>query len=317
MNCYEGAIKGVDEPKGFFGYTLKKPMNDHCQFNFKKFAGRVYGHVPGSTNPNLTRLGGSRSDDSVNGVTVVWIATHPDSGGRVIVGWYKNATVWRRRQSPKGELARQRTIRESGDCCEFSVEAHAGKTAKCLLRGKRPPLNTDKGRPGQNPFWYGSPSANTRVLRLTSKGSPGVRQQWAAKNARGGWIQDLNERLKIEANAMDVVERYFGENGYRVDRRDHENVGYDMLATSAAAELLLEVKGNKGEAVCVELTPNEFSCAKKKSSTFRLCVVVNALDKKRLRRLRIFKPGKNGTEWTDESGIRIRTLEKTGAVVRE
>jgi len=91
MNCYEGAIKGVDEPKGFFGYTLKKPMNDHCQFNFKKFAGRVYGHVPGSTNPNLTRLGGSRSDDSVNGVTVVWIATHPDSGGRVIVGWYKNA----------------------------------------------------------------------------------------------------------------------------------------------------------------------------------------------------------------------------------
>jgi len=266
MKRYEGAVKGGDEPRGDFGYTREHPMNDHCQFNFKKCAGKVYGHVPGSTNPDLTKLGGSRSDKSIKGITVVWIATDPDSGGRVIVGWYQNATVWKQRQNPTGELARQRTIQESGDRCQFSVEA---SSYKCLLPGKRPRLNIGKGRPGQNPFWYGSQSTDAQAVRLIANGFHGRPQQRsAAKHARGGWIQDPAERLRVEANAMDVVERYFSENGYKVDRRDHENVGYDMLAISEAAELQLEVKGNKGKGVCIELTPNEFSCAKKNSRTF-------------------------------------------------
>lgn len=318
MKRYEGAVEGEDEPKGKFRYTREHPMNDHCQFNFRIVAGKVYGHVPGSTNPDLRKLGGSRSDSSIDGVLVVWIATDPDSGGRVIMGWYKNAIVWKERQNPNGDLAPQRTIQESGDCCQFSVEASADD-AKCLLPGRRPPLKTEKGRPGQNPFWYGSQTADAQVLRLIAHTIEGVPQQTSAvKSPRGGWIQDPAERLKVEANAMDVVEQYFSENGYEIKRQEHENLGYDMLATSKAAKLQLEVKGNKGKKVCVELTPNEFSCAKKNHNIFRLCVVLDALNVTLSeRKLRIFRPVAKGTKWEDEGGIHIRTVEKTGAVVRE
>ncbi len=318
MKRYLGAIKGVDEPRGTFRYTLEHPMNDHCQFNFKTFAGKVYGHVPGRTNPDLKKLGASGSDKSINGITVVWIATDPDSGGRVIVGWFKNATVWKMRQTPSGELAKQRTIQNSGDCCKFSIEA-ANEDAMCLLPGKRPSLNIGTGRPGQNPFWYGSHAADMQVLRAIKDGR-GLRasRQQSGKNVRGGWIQDQAQRLKIERNAMERVAQCFNDNGYDVQDKSHENLGYDMLAVSEAAKLQLEVKGNKGNRVCVELTPNEFSCAKKNSKTFRLCVVLDALNEKLdKRKLRIFRPFAKRIEWQDEDGICIRTIPKTGAVIRE
>jgi hypothetical protein len=313
MKRYEGVAED-DVPIGKFGYLREHQMNDHCQLNFKKFGGKVYGHVPGSTNPNLTKLGGSRSDSSVGNVTVVWIATDPDSQGRVIVGWYKNATVWNERQNPTGELAKQRTIQESRDCCQFSVEASADDSI-CLLPGKRPRLNTNDGRPGQNPFWYGSQSADTQVSQLIVNGfEKTLQQKPKAKNTHGGWIQNPIERLKIETNAVNVVERYYTDNGYDVDDVSDKNLGYDLLATSKATELYLEVKGSKAKLVCVELTPNEYSFAKKNSSSFRLCVVIDALNDPKLR---IFRPFENATQWHDENGNYIRVVEKIGAVIRE
>ena len=129
----------------------------------------------------------------------------------------------------------------------------------------------------------------------------------------------MAERLKIEVNAMAKVKQYFGdENGYDVQDKSHENLGYDLLAVSKAAELQLEVKGNKGKAVCVELTPNEYSCARKNSGTFRLCVVLDALNETLSeRKLRIFRRVAKGAKCKDESGNHIRTVEKTGAVIRE
>ena len=314
MKRYEGASE-TDKPIGKFRYTREHQMNDHCQFNFKTFGGKVYGHVPGSTNPDLTKLGGSRSDNSVKGVTVVWIATDPDSQGRVIVGWYQNATVWNERQDPTGELARPRTIQESGDCCQFSTEASADD-ATCLLPGKRPRLNTDEGRPEQNPFWYGNQSADKQVLRLIATNGLGEQQQKVtAKNARGGWIQDPVERLQIEAKAMGFVEDYYSRNGYEVqDKSGEKNLGYDLLAKSEATALHLEVKGSKSKTVCIELTPSEFSFAKKNPGTFRLCVILDALNDPKLR---IFRPLENATQWQHESGNCVRTVEKIGAVIRE
>ena len=313
MKRYEGATDD-DKPIGKFRYTREHQMNDHCQFNFKQFGGKVYGHVPGSTNPNLTKLGGSRSDNSVSGVTVVWIATGEDSKGRVVVGWYKNATVWKERQSPTDELARQRTIQDSGDRCEFSVEASA-EDAVCLLPGKRPRLNVDESGPGQNPFWYGNQSADTQVLQLITNGfDTAPKTKSAARNPRGGWIQDPIERQKIEDIAMKLVERYFIEDGYDVEDVSDRNLGYDLLAQSKAAALHLEVKGSKSKTVCIELTPNEFSFAKKNPGTFRLCVGLDVFNEKKLR---IFRPVGNATEWQDESGNSIQTEIKVGAVIRE
>ena len=40
-------------------------------------------------------LGGSKRDAKLEGITVVWLARHISTGQTVIVGWYKDATVYR------------------------------------------------------------------------------------------------------------------------------------------------------------------------------------------------------------------------------
>ncbi len=36
----------------------------------------------------LEKLDANESDDKIDGITVVWTATHPTSGGSYIIGWY-------------------------------------------------------------------------------------------------------------------------------------------------------------------------------------------------------------------------------------
>lgn len=71
--------------------------------NFKSFDNNLYGYVQPKIdkkykNPSsikLEKLGASETDESLSGVTVVWTATDPDKGGTYIIGWYKNAKVYR------------------------------------------------------------------------------------------------------------------------------------------------------------------------------------------------------------------------------
>ena len=75
-------------------------------FNFASKNGRFYGYVP---NPptwhiNPSSLGGNGDDKFVEGVTVIWTAPHPKQNGRVIVGWYQNATVYKEYDKRPGDL---------------------------------------------------------------------------------------------------------------------------------------------------------------------------------------------------------------------
>ncbi len=308
-------------PRGDFEYTKSKPLNDHTQFNFRRYRRKYYGHVPGNTNPDLKKLGGVRRAEFVDGVTVVWIATDPDSRGRVIVGWYRDARVWGERQECAGALARERTTTE-GESCGFSVEAPVA-TSRLMDPGKRPPLpihgRSRKGKPGQNPYWYGNPSVNRRVLKMIaggrSSGGGSSRHNVASNVGYSGWLQDTRERQEVEDNAMIRVMKEYSENGYDVEDVSARKLGYDVRAASRVGELHLEVKGSKGVAMSIELTPNEFSFAKKDCDAFRLCVVLDALSKHP--KLRVFRPEPGGLRWCDESGNTVCATEKVGAVIRE
>jgi 5-methylcytosine-specific restriction enzyme A len=83
-----------------FGYEM---------YNFLPYDGYVYGFVQPTGTGDFTqrtirieRLGAHRSSDSVNNVLVAWVAPHI-SGGVYLVGWYRNATVYRNYQEmPNG-----------------------------------------------------------------------------------------------------------------------------------------------------------------------------------------------------------------------
>ena len=89
MKYYKG-IQDDDVPVGG-GDNQEK----HECCNFVDVDRKHYGYV--QISGRLNRLGpaSTRDDDKVTGVTVVWTATDPDNGGTKVVGWYRNATVYR------------------------------------------------------------------------------------------------------------------------------------------------------------------------------------------------------------------------------
>ncbi|MEM4293967.1 MAG: hypothetical protein QXJ27_07385 [Thermoplasmata archaeon] len=82
-------------------------------YNFKPYKGKMYGYVhpPGRRGVGVHRIDIRRIDPRCNkeyvaGVLVVWVARHPQGGGQYIVGWYKNATVYRKYQNLPGDSGR-------------------------------------------------------------------------------------------------------------------------------------------------------------------------------------------------------------------
>lgn len=76
--------------------------------NFKAVNGQAYGYVPVMQKPRggdpgeikIGRLGAEKGDDCVDGVTVIWFANKPiESKKAYVVGWYRNARVYRESRS--------------------------------------------------------------------------------------------------------------------------------------------------------------------------------------------------------------------------
>jgi hypothetical protein len=60
----------------------------------------------GTKQVNLSRLGATPEQDRLEGVTVVWVSKSP-AHGPVIVGWYRNATLFREYQEPLDASGRE------------------------------------------------------------------------------------------------------------------------------------------------------------------------------------------------------------------
>jgi len=82
-------------------YVADNDGDGHETHNFYQWEnGNFYGCTPaGNREIHIERLGAGRNDEYIEGITVVFTATRPRrmNGGRYIVGWYNNATVFRQR----------------------------------------------------------------------------------------------------------------------------------------------------------------------------------------------------------------------------
>jgi len=134
-------------------------------FNFAPFQGHMYGYVqpPGrkqipynSRIIRIERLGASVNSSFVDGVLVAWAAKKP-GGGTYLVGWYQNATVFRKWQKPpEGSIRMFR-----GRLLGYYVRAREGesillKPEERTLRIPRASasVNIGKGGIGQANLWF-------------------------------------------------------------------------------------------------------------------------------------------------------------------
>ena len=125
-------------------------------YNFQAYRGKMYGFVEAGWRPkprhiNIARLGASKQDESVSGVIVVWVARHCYGGGTLVVGWYKDATVYRqRRYGPEGSNRKDPDGKDDPYFCE----------ADCKNCYRIPPDSRNFSIPrgkdglGQKNIWY-------------------------------------------------------------------------------------------------------------------------------------------------------------------
>ena len=91
--------------------------------NFLPLDGRHYGFGQ-AARLNLGRIGQGAEDgaEHLDDVTVVFVATRPEERGRVVVGWYRNARVWRNlRQRPSPGHGQFFASARTEDCTLLAV----------------------------------------------------------------------------------------------------------------------------------------------------------------------------------------------------
>lgn len=157
MREYDGYDKEQPERGGAFN----KSDIGHEVFNFSNLDGHVYGYVQLSGQLHVEKLGCAKTDEKIEGVTVVWLAGPPD-GGTVVVGWYLNATVFRDYQP----LPKTNKKRKDLGLSHYVIQAKF-EDAVLLPMSKRNLLipRAVKGGVGRSNIWYAQKPESQHIVK--------------------------------------------------------------------------------------------------------------------------------------------------------
>lgn len=267
MKHYEGITESDAIARG--GSYVDKHGMGHEVFNFLPLRGTLYGYVQAKGQIHITKLGAAADDAFVDGVTVVWTATRP-KGGTVVVGWYRNARVYRHYE----ETPNPGAARVSRGVNHHNIRCRAGEATLLPEDQRNLDLPTGTGGRGQSPLWYADSEPGlafkAQIRRLIKEGRP------ASKPHRRG-APDVKRNKLVEMAGMEVVTAHYHDLGYEVTWVHDENKGWDIEATSGRTKLRIEVKGMSLGAPRIELTPNEYRAFLDKDVRYRLAIVTNAL----------------------------------------
>lgn len=321
MVAYAGRIVG-DEATGGFGFLKEHPGEHGAEaFTFKPYRGRLYGYKPGAGGINIDNLGAAHDDASITGVTVVWMATEPVTKTKRIVGWYRDATVYREAQD-------NNAVTRARAAPGYHVSARAEDGFLLAVPFRDFEIVSSRKLPGgfgQRPIWYDRTGAYRDRVMAYMAGK--VRRGRAKPGKAPPRNNDPEKRKLIEQIAVDHAWTYFTSlegGGYKLRSVERDRVGWDLEATEGAgADLLIEVKGLTFEMGSIELTPNEYDKFRDPAlgERYVLYVVSNcglALPGSRRSDAaptpRIFRRSPSG-DWLTADGQHIRCDERMGAVV--
>ena len=267
--------------------------------NFEPHDGYVHGfvHPPGKTidiKRIAHRVDESIDDaESIDNVLIVWVAPLKGGAPTVVVGWYRNATVFHNLKifepvppiyDANGLAGHYRFKAASDDAVLLPVDARTLEIP-----------TFQKGYMGQPLIWYADSeegkSVVDRVLALVDGGSapPRIKPRKT----------DPEHNAKVEKAAVRTVRKHFERLRYTVKSVEADNVGWDLEAKFGVRRCLrIEVKGLSGSGPVVELTPNEYEKFQEEADDYRLAIVTDALS--RTPRLMICRFSGELREWVVE-----------------
>lgn len=160
MKDYRGLEDG-DQIVGGGNYVRQNGLG-HEIFNFQPIGSKMFGFVEpkttsasaGRNSLHIEKIDKSYSNkDQIDGVLVVWTASRPNAKGNFIVGWYKNATIYRNEQFNikrefKGEKYGYFITADEKDCTLLPEDFRTKEVYRATSKGE--------GWMGQSNIWYAS-----------------------------------------------------------------------------------------------------------------------------------------------------------------
>lgn len=261
-----------DQIKGGGSY---RDDDKHEAFNFLPINGKCYGYVQPVKwgGINLSRIEKDCHEDKLSDVLVVWIATHPSAGGTYVIGWYKNANVYKTFQEtkyPQRNNYNYNIVAKAEDCQLLPILQRSFQVPRANTIGK--------GFLGQSNVWYAD-STNIDVLQFKDevinyiKSYKGETRHLSKQTIK----VDAEARKQVEKAAVKYVTEVYKKLGYTIVSREKENIGWDLDATKKGIKLKLEVKGLAQSHVSVHISGNEYNSMQANTSSYVLCVVTNAI----------------------------------------
>ena len=197
---YENQIYGyVQPPSGRLGENITSGTDEY--FSRSKI--------------NINRLGAKKNDDFIENVNVIWTATHSDRG-RVIVGWYKNATVYREYQKfdqappchKTNNIDGYRIVAEKSNCKLLPIEQRNIQIPKGV-----------KGGMGQANIWYADKPESKKIRDkvLMVIGLSGVHVYPDEIDPQEPLIEGARRKVTVNAYERNIKarEKCLEEHGYR------------------------------------------------------------------------------------------------------
>lgn len=289
------------------GVAVEKPINGgghnesnigHEAFNFScENDGFCYGYVQpprGNTDNNNPHLNIGRinplfrKQDYIENVLVIWVATKPKNlgGGQYVVGWYKNATVYREFKKLDKNINRYPLKNFHYNIKCKSDDVVLLPVNKRNLYIPRPNKNISSiGK--ANIFYLLDPKGFKRNnLAKEMKKAIELTKIYAGVNIKTNedCFQDVHAQCSYEADpkirkaiefyAMAKCMSYYKSIGY-----DCENVSlresFDVIAKRGKKVLKIEVKGTRGPGDKIIMTKNEVNLAKRnKTFLFLVCNII-------------------------------------------
>ena len=298
MIDYGGAFPD-DRTIGAFGW-LKDHDHGAESFNFAASSGKLFGYISGFKGVGVGNLGASRDAEFVEGVTVIWMATDPNSKRKLIVGWYRDATVFRVPQSNATTNARGIPgYVVSADARQATLLRPEFRTFELLSS------RVIRGGYGQSPVWYDRRGRYRKDVLAHLDGEELKARRLGKRSPRNN---DPEARKIVEQIAVDHAWIYFEAAGYTMKSVERDATGWDLEARAAGKPMLkIEVKGLTGAMGAVELTPNEFDKfdSEKHAPDYILYIVTNCRVGPLPIILRYYPDGK----WRTEDG-RVAAIER-------
>lgn len=307
MVRYAGPQIGDEKPQG--GGKHNKDSLGHEAFNFRDFDGKLYGFIQPRIDLLKVDPAGSKNLAKLDNVTIIFVAPYED--GQRVVGWYKDAVLYREsRDNPSRvkeqistHLKRTGWSKEVTATFKRTIRAEA-PTAKAVLlpedvRRSRPPIPRTKGGFGEYNVCYlyknGERKDASWIKEVTSfvraykgrnllqdgqDGPPPPEEDrsvkgaiFAAQERRGGFQSSPAIRTAIEIFAMERAKAELETRRYRDFDNTSKRKSYDYTCYRNGRQYYVEVKGTQTKGDAVILTKNEVEHANRNPGNSIMVIV--------------------------------------------